>query len=572
MLTSGFNFIDKKFKGKINIIFFLMFIGMILEMCSIGIFLPVFDFLLNDQKENFFTKLVNNLNFLNIRPEYFILLLLILVFLIKNIFLMLSTFYQQKTLEDIKYNLKSKLFGSYLKQDYSFFLKTNTSQLLRNNSNECEYAVFVLFSIITIWSEALVAIGTFIILLYVDTVFTLVISATGLIFVSTIFFLIKKKLNLYGNERLKNEGLLIKFFSQGFFAAKEIKLLQSENSLLKNTDRALSKLRKLNLFVNLSRLFVKYYVEILIIIIFSVSILTMLIIKSDLNLIVFKLGFFAIASFRLIPAFSRIFIHFQEVRYRRASIRNLNTEFDKFQITHSKNQNYENEKIKFQNILEIKNLSFSYNSSKRVFDNANLILKKGETVGILGESGSGKSTFVNILTGLMTPTNTEAKILVDEKSIYRNLPSWQKQIGYIPQNLYFIDDSIVSNIAFGILDEDIDMKKIKMVLKQCDLEDFVNTLPKNLNTVIGENGINLSGGQQQRLGLARALYFDPEILILDESTSALDIDTEKKVMSTIEKLRGKKTIIIISHRNSTMEKVDKVYLIKKGDLIFKKTL
>ena len=172
----------------------------------------------------------------------------------------------------------------------------------------------------------------------------------------------------------------------------------------------------------------------------------------------------------------------------------------------------------------------------------------------------------------MTPTNTEAKILVDEKSIYRNLPSWQKQIGYIPQNLYFIDDSIVSNIAFGILDEDIDMKKIKMVLKQCDLEDFVNTLPKNLNTVIGENGINLSGGQQQRLGLARALYFDPEILILDESTSELDIDTEKKVMSTIEKLRGKKTIIIISHRNSTMEKVDKVYLIKKGDLILKKTL
>ena len=193
MLTSGFNFIDSEFKIKIRFIFLLMFFGMLLEMCSIGIFIPVFDFLLNDQKENFLTSTLKNLNYLDLRPEYFILLLLIMIFLIKNVFLMLSTFYQQKTLENIKYKLKSKLFGNYLSQDYSFFLNTNTSQLLRNNSNECEYAVYVLFGIITIWTEALVAIGTFLILLYVDLFFTLIVSITSISFIIIIFFFIKKK-------------------------------------------------------------------------------------------------------------------------------------------------------------------------------------------------------------------------------------------------------------------------------------------------------------------------------------------------------------------------------------------
>ncbi len=570
MLTSGFNFIDSEFKIKIRFIFLLMFFGMLLEMCSIGIFIPVFDFLLNDQKENFLTSTLKNLNYLDLRPEYFILLLLIMIFLIKNVFLMLSTFYQQKTLENIKYKLKSKLFGNYLSQDYSFFLNTNTSQLLRNNSNECEYAVYVLFGIITIWTEALVAIGTFLILLYVDLFFTLIVSITSISFIIIIFFFIKKKLNVYGIERLKNEGLLIKFLSQGFFAAKEIKLLQSENSLIKNTNRTLYNLKKFNLFVTLSRSFVKNYVEILIIFLFSIAIISMLLTGSELNLIVSKLGLFAIASFRLIPALSRIFMHFQEVRYKRASIKNLNDEFEKFKNNLSKRESYEKENLNFKNNLVIKNVSFSYNDKKKIFDRINFTVNKGEIVGILGESGLGKTTLVNILTGLISSSNSDANILVDNKSIYKNLPEWQKKIGYIPQNLYFIDDTIINNIAFGVLEEDIDMNRVSRVLYESDLNNFVNSLPNKLNTIIGENGINVSGGQQQRLGLARALYFNPEILILDESTSALDIKTEKRVMNTINNLKGKKTIIIISHRNSTMEKVDKVYEINNSELILKK--
>ena len=570
MLTSGFNFIDSEFKIKIRFIFLLMFFGMLLEMCSIGIFIPVFDFLLNDQKENFLTSTLKNLNYLDLRPEYFILLLLIMIFLIKNVFLMLSTFYQQKTLENIKYKLKSKLFGNYLSQDYSFFLNTNTSQLLRNNSNECEYAVYVLFGIITIWTEALVAIGTFLILLYVDLFFTLIVSITSISFIIIIFFFIKKKLNVYGIERLKNEGLLIKFLSQGFFAAKEIKLLQSENSLIKNTNRTLYNLKKFNLFVTLSRSFVKNYVEILIIFLFSIAIISMLLTGSELNLIVSKLGLFAIASFRLIPALSRIFMRFQEVRYKRASIKNLNDEFEKFKNNLSKRESYEKENLNFKNNLVIKNVSFSYNDKKKIFDRINFTVNKGEIVGILGESGLGKTTLVNILTGLISSSNSDANILVDNKSIYKNLPEWQKKIGYIPQNLYFIDDTIINNIAFGVLEEDIDMNRVSRVLYESDLNNFVNSLPNKLNTIIGENGINVSGGQQQRLGLARALYFNPEILILDESTSALDIKTEKRVMNTINNLKGKKTIIIISHRNSTMEKVDKVYEINNSELILKK--
>ena len=296
----------------------------------------------------------------------------------------------------------------------------------------------------------------------------------------------------------------------------------------------------------------------------------MLLTGSELNLIVSKLGLFAIASFRLIPALSRIFMHFQEVRYKRASIKNLNDEFEKFKNNLSKRESYEKENLNFKNNLVIKNVSFSYNDKKKIFDRINFTVNKGEIVGILGESGLGKTTLVNILTGLISSSNSDANILVDNKSIYKNLPEWQKKIGYIPQNLYFIDDTIINNIAFGVLEEDIDMNRVSRVLYESDLNNFVNSLPNKLNTIIGENGINVSGGQQQRLGLARALYFNPEILILDESTSALDIKTEKRVMNTINNLKGKKTIIIISHRNSTMEKVDKVYEINNSELILKK--
>jgi ABC-type multidrug transport system fused ATPase/permease subunit len=191
-----------------------------------------------------------------------------------------------------------------------------------------------------------------------------------------------------------------------------------------------------------------------------------------------------------------------------------------------------------------------------------MTIKKGDFVGIVGETGSGKSTLINLLIGLLRPS--EGKIEIDKLNINSNLPAWYKKIGYVPQSIYLIDDSIKKNIAFGLREDNIDDNLIKKAIEKASLDKFINSLTDGLETIVGEKGIRLSGGQQQRIGIARALYRDPEILILDEATSSLDQITEKKIMDCIHFLKRKKTLIIITHRLITVKNCDKIFFVDKG--------
>jgi len=290
--------------------------------------------------------------------------------------------------------------------------------------------------------------------------------------------------------------------------------------------------------------------------------------NRDMVSIIQYLGVFAIASFRIIPGASRIFTSFQLIKYRQPTIELLSKEFNpKNYIYAQKNSQSKdlNIPLKFQKEINLRNLCFSYPIRKEFYlSEISMTIKKGNFIGIIGETGSGKSTLINLFTGLLRPS--EGKIEVDELNIFSNLSEWHKKIGYVPQSIYLTDDTVRKNIAFGLRENDIDDDLIKQAVEKASLSEFLKNLPNGLDTIVGEKGIRISGGQQQRIGIARALYRNPEILILDEATSSLDNLTEKKIMDSIHFLKRKKTLIVVTHRLSTVNKCDKIFFINKGKI------
>ena len=290
--------------------------------------------------------------------------------------------------------------------------------------------------------------------------------------------------------------------------------------------------------------------------------------KRDMIDIIQYLGVFAVASFRIVPGASRILTSYQTIRHLEPSVKILLQEFTSKDNTSAKDELHLKEKnlpLKFQKEINLTNLSFSYPIRKEFsLSKISMTVKKGDFIGIIGETGSGKSTLVNLLTGLLKPS--EGKVEVDKLNINSNLPEWYKKIGYVPQSVYLMDDTIRKNIAFGLREDDIDDALIKQAVEKASLNKFLDNLTDGLETIVGEKGIRLSGGQQQRIGIARALYRDPEILILDEATSSLDQQTEKKIIESIQLLKRKKTLIIITHRLVTIKDCDKIFFIDKGKI------
>ena len=290
----------------------------------------------------------------------------------------------------------------------------------------------------------------------------------------------------------------------------------------------------------------------------------MISLNKDFAYIVSLLGLFAAAAFRLMPSLTRIMNSIQKIIYNRPAINSIYKEFEDFKKSVSQNKDLEN--ISFSHQLNFQNLSFKYpDSNKLILNGLNFTIKSGATIGIIGESGTGKTTLINILLGLLQPTKGE--ILVDGKKIKNNLKGWQKMIGYVPQDVYIMDDTIKKNIAFALPEEQINKEQVISSIKKSKLEDFVSNLEDGMNTNIGEFGDKISGGQRQRIAIARALYRDPKVLIFDEFTNSLDLETEKNILKEVFNLKGKKTVIMIAHRLTTLENCDLIYKIEEGKIL-----
>jgi len=550
-------------------IFMLMFLAMILESLSIGIVIPIISILLKgDIDTGFFSQFFVFGNLTGKNLIYMGLLITSLIFLVKNLVLVFNLWQQTKFLRNLQFEFTSRLFKYYLKNDYIFFLQNNSAHLYRNLTNIISAFVSYIKGYMIFLSEIIVFLGIAFVLLYVDLFGTLIILflvglVSFLIYISTI-----GKISLLGKQRNIIDGQLNKHLFQGMASAKDVKILDREEDLIYQVDKNLFRSTRISHIIQFINVLPRFSFEMLMVFTFSILIFVMIGAKRDMIDIIQYLGVFAVASFRIVPGASRILTSYQTIRHLEPSVKILLQEFTSKDNTSAKDELHLKEKnlpLKFQKEINLTNLSFSYPIRKEFsLSKISMTVKKGDFIGIIGETGSGKSTLVNLLTGLLKPS--EGKVEVDKLNINSNLEDWYKKIGYVPQSVYLTDDTIKKNIAFGLRESNIDNTLVKQAVEKASLGELIKNLSEGLETIVGEKGIRLSGGQQQRIGIARALYRDPEILILDEATSSLDQQTEKKIIESIQLLKRKKTLIIITHRLSTVKGCDKIFFVDKGKI------
>jgi len=570
LLKKSWLLLDYKQKKYAIFIFILMFFAMILETLSVGIVVPLLSiFLKGDIESSIFSYF-----FIFGKPTgknliYVGLLTTSAIFLLKNFLLAFNLWHQSKFLQQTKLEFTNKLFKYYLKNDYMFFLQNNSASLYRNLTDIIATFVQYITKHMIFFSEIIVFTGITFVLFYVDFLGTIIVLFSVSIVTSIIYILTRKRVISLGKERVVIGGELNKHLFQGMAAAKDVKILDREEDLIYQVDKNLSKMSKLNYIIEFIRGLPRLSFEVLIVCVFLAITLLMLSLKREMVDIVLYLGVFAAASFRIIPSASKLLDSVQLIKHVEPGVRIFLEEFDSNSNSYIE-RNYKQKNLdldlKFQKEISVTDLSFSYPIRKEFsLSKVSMTIKKGDFVGIVGETGSGKSTLINLLIGLLRPS--EGKIEIDKLNINSNLPAWYKKIGYVPQSIYLIDDSIKKNIAFGLREDNIDDNLIKKAIEKASLDKFINSLTDGLETIVGEKGIRLSGGQQQRIGIARALYRDPEILILDEATSSLDQITEEKIMKSIQFLIRKKTLIIITHRLFTVKNCDKIFFIDKGKII-----
>ena len=552
------------------LIFVMMFFSMILEALSIGIILPLLSIFLKGNLDSsafsyfftFFEKPKGN------ELIYVGLFVTMGVFLAKNIFLVFFQWNQIKFIQKLNVEISNKLFKSYLNREYLFFLKTNTAQLIRNVTTEIGSFAEYINRVLVFFGEITVLIGIAIVLFYVDFLITFIVLLLVSIFSFLIYRFTRKKIAIFGKERILVDGLLTKHFIQGLTSVKDVKILNREDDLVGQVYKNLLKSSKINIFNGLIGALPKFLFEMLIVCIFVILVFIMISMNKNFTDIIQYLGLFAVATFRIIPATSRIVTSYQQIKFRQPTVNNLYEELVNASnnVVKDSAQHVDKKPIKFEKQIKIEKLCFFYPTRKKFnLSEISININKGDFVGIVGETGSGKSTLINLLTGLLNPS--KGKLEVDEINIHSNLASWHKKIGYVPQSIYLLDDTIRKNIAFGLEDKDINDNLVKQAAEKANLNQLVEKLPNGMDTIVGEKGITFSGGQQQRIGIARSLYHDPEILILDEATSSLDQSTEKKIMQSIQSLKRKKTLIIVTHRLSTVQHCDNIFYISDGKII-----
>ena len=563
MIKKFLSFFNRHHKQSLILLFIFMFIATLLEMVGLGFIFSIIGVLgsANTGNNVFIDKLSIFFDLNKFEILSYLLFIFFLFYLSKIIFLTFYTWFVSNFLYTYRENLSSKVFREYLSQNFSYFYNRNSSEFIRNLITEVDQFNAWLRAILIGALEIIILVGIVLVLAYLNPYFAFWISVLFSSFFVLYFFLLKEKLNFWGIERQKSAQKRIQFMQEGFDGIKIIKLLGRENFFFKkfkNHNINLSRLAHLSYFFSSVP---KLLVELLGII--SITFAIFILYNSGKNLfeITQILSVYVAASFRILPSINKITHSFAQIKLYHPAMNVLYNELKSFK----KDNPINGEKFTFNKNILANIEKFKYPDSNNFeISDVKLNISKGEKIGIIGQSGSGKSTVVEILTGISD--KPKGNITVDGKSIFSNLKGWQKLIGFVPQKIFILDESLRNNILFGLDRKKYTDDMILSIIKKISLENLLKRLPKGLDGNLGEKGINLSGGEIQRIGLCRALIYDPEILFLDEATSSLDIDTESQILNEL-KIFKEKTIISIAHRINTLKNCEKIYRFDKGKIV-----
>nr|WP_296481896.1 ABC transporter ATP-binding protein [uncultured Acetatifactor sp.] len=568
--------LDGKQKRAMGGLVALMIIGAFLQTAGVGLLVQVVSVVIDPQAVEKNALVRAFYDFLGCRDfqqfSITVMVLLIGVFVVKNLFL----FVQQKlTLAFVytnQFRTSERMMRNYLRRGYEFFLNADTAVVQRSITSDVNNMYALILALLQLFSDGVMSLFVAGYCLMTNGIMTILLAAALLILMVLIKKILEPVVYRAGEDNRNYYSSLFKWISQTVQGVKEVKINCREQYFVEEYCKCgkgyVNAVQRYSLYNNMPKLFI----ETACIAVMVGYMIALTVSGASTENMLEMISTLGAAAFVLLPAVNRINNQILAITYCKPPFMgvsdNLQEEIQDNKVDMSFAADVE-EKLPLEHAVELKNIVYAYpNTDKLIFDHADLTIPIGSSVGIVGTSGAGKSTIVDILLGLLEVKS--GTIYADGRDVKAEYRRFLKNVGYIPQMIFMLDDTIRKNVAFGVPEEKIDEARLWEVLREARLDEFVKTLPEGLDTGIGERGIRLSGGQRQRIGIARALYHDPEVLILDEATSALDNDTEAAIMESINRLHGRKTLVIIAHRLQTIEKCDLVYRVEDGKAVIER--
>ncbi len=568
--------LDRAQKIKLVILLIVIFIGAFVELLGVSSIMPLINVATDSnavEKTWYLTKIRDFFGFTEEKQiVVFLSVILIVIYIIKNIYVTMQYNVQYKFIFNNQRRLAVKMMNAYMHQNYLFHVSRNVAELQRNVTEDVNGFYTVVLNILQLIAEVSVCVVLVIYLMNTDIMTTIVVAVLILIFAIFFGIIFKKVLVKKGQENRQVSISLTKWVLQSFSGIKEIKVMNKEKYFLDNYSKTYKRFTVLQRQQTMLSFISRPTMETMCICgLLLTLIVKMVWLNENVADFIPALSVFAVAAFRMLPSFNRISGYMSTIMFNRAAVDVLYKDLiDIANLNINSSEQNMNSEIKvISKGIDIRNISFKYpNTEKWVLRNLSMHIEPNTSVALIGASGAGKSTLADIILGVLEPQ--QGDIVVDNTNIKDNLATWHKCIGYIPQIIYLMDDTIKANIAFGLEKDEVNEGNLWKAIQEAQLEQFVKSLPEGLDTVIGDRGVKLSGGQRQRIGIARALYNQPTVLILDEATSALDNETEKEVMQAIDGLKGSRTLIIIAHRLTTIKNCDFIYEVKNSEIIERK--